>query len=71
MEFTLNDPIFSVFQITIKTAIYLFEGYNQMKCPMMWNPFISKLRKQWSEKEMEADIINNGKMKSRHLYWTE
>lgn len=34
-----------------------------MKCPMMWNPLISKLYKQWSEKEIEADIINNGKMK--------
>lgn len=34
-----------------------------MKCPMIWNPLISKLYKQWSEKEIEADIINNGKMK--------
>lgn len=52
-------------------AINLSEGYNQVKCPMMWNPLISKLHKQWSEKEMEADIINNGKMKGGWFYRTE
>lgn len=37
----------------------------------MWNPLISKMHKQWSEKEMEADIINNGKMKGTRFYRME
>lgn len=55
----------------MKTVVYLSEGYNQVKCLMMWNPFISKLHKQWSGKEMRADIINNGKMKGKGSYWAE